>query len=483
MVTITVRGPKATVHGDLPDALKEQLYLQCSFPHARAIWHPDTLQPWDDGRITVYYPKSGRLPTGCVPRLEHLLSSLDLPYEVDRPLPSPNHPFPHFPARTYDSRSYQAAMLAAALDHPYATIQAPARSGKTFVAACYLACRQLTPALFLVNTIDLCHQAREELSTWLGEPVGLIGDGHYEPEPVTVASIQSLHPALVRCGLAKRVNPKYDPTYAEELPLPRHHEVVELLQATQVRVADENHFCTAPTHQAVHRAMTNCSYSIGLSATPWSEDGDGILIEASCGPVVIHIHYSDLIDEGKLVEPYIEVKELPLRRFPKGTSYQTVYKEDVTENEHMTREIVRFVERMLADNHSVIVFVDQIKHGKMLAKLCNATFVHGGITGDDRKDLWDAMRNRSLRAVVSTVGKYGLDIPPLDACVWAGGGAALAPVLQGISRVLTACEGKDHAHVLDFMHHARYLTEHSTRRVNLYQTERRFNVSIERVDN
>jgi len=478
MVTVEVKGPQATIIGALPPKFQRDLYLATSFEHARMIWRPETLPAWDDGRIGVYYPRSGRIPTGCIPRLEHALRQWGIDYEVSRVLPPPNKEYLHFPARSFDRRPYQVRMLKAALNTPYATLHAPARSGKTFVAAAYIACRQQAPSMFLVNTIDLCLQARDELGSWLGEPVGLIGDGIYEPKDVTVGSIQSLHPALVKCGKAKRVNPKYDPTYQEERPLPHHKEAVRLLEATTLRVIDEMHFSRAPTHQAVHKAMKNCAYSLGLSATPWSEGNDAILLEASCGPVVLSISYSDLIDEGQLVEPLIEIQHMPSHRFPGNSHYQTIYKDYIVENDLRNNAIVDFCQRMEDEHHITMVFVDQIKHGKHLADLTGGKFVHGGITGTKRKQIWNAMRRRQLPLAISTVGKYGLDIPALDACVIACGGKSAIQALQTMPRVLTATAGKDHAHVLDFWDHARYLSNHSKRRISLYESERRFKLTF-----
>lgn len=476
MVTVEVRGPQSTVNGPLPEDLQQQLYLECSFEHARAIWRPDTLSAWDDGRIGVYYPRSGRIPTGCIPRLEHALNQWQIPYTVDRPLPAPNHQFPR--PEGYDDRPYQGRMLSAALSAPYCTIQAPARSGKTFVAACYLICRQRVPAMFLVNTVDLCYQAQDELGQWLGQHVGLVGDGVYDPAEVTVASIQTLHPSLIRCGLAKPVKAKWDPTYTPEQPVEKHKELVELLQSAVVRVVDEVHMAAATTHQDVHRAMGSCAFSLGMSATPWVEGNNGIYLEASCGPVLIHITYSELIDEGKLVEPFIDIVRMPLQRFPSSVPYQTIYKQCIVQGQERNQIIANWVRRQAADGHSVIVFVNQKNHGLDLAQRCNATFVHGAVTGGSRKEIWAALRAKELPIVVSTVGKYGLDIPTLDACVMGGGGVATAPVLQMMTRVLTAARGKDHAHVLDFEDHARHLTDHARQRIGLYATERRFNIQM-----
>jgi len=473
MVTITCSGPVARITGDLPAGVHDDLYLQMSWPHARAIWHPETIPDWDDGRISVYYPRSGRFPTGCIPRVVHTLQQYDIPFEVVRRLPEENGSLQAHGTLF----AYQQAMLKAALEHPYGILQAPPRSGKTCVAAHYLSALNRTPAVFLVNSIDLCHQARDELQKWLGEPVGLVGDGIFDPDKISVVSIQSAFSSLKRMGRVKPVRGK-DPMARDEQPLPNHKEATEFIEAAVVRVCDECHAATAPSHFRLYQAMTSCCFSLGLSATPWSEEPDRVLIEAAVGPVVHRVTYEEVIDAGRLVVPHIEIARLPQKRYPPGTAYPTIYSDYIVDNPLRNQIIADFCARMVEDKHPTIVFVDRIKHGKLLADMTGGILVTGSVSGTERKALWDRMRNRDLLLVIATVGKEGLDIPALDAAVIACGGGSAVRAMQAMPRVMTAAPGKDHAHVLDFWDQAKYLRQHAERRIALYSSEPSFKLYL-----
>lgn len=471
MITLVANGPQARLVGPLDAAIHQALYLQMSWPHARAIYHPETLQSWDDGRIGIYYPRSGRFPTGCIPRVLFVLDQLNIPYEVHRALPPENTDL----SPTGQLYDYQEEMLAAALLQPYGILHAPPRSGKTAVGAHWIATLNRSPAAFLVNAIDLCHQAREELAKWLDCEVGLIGDGIYEPSEITVVSVQSAFSSLKRTGKAKSIKWK-DPLLVKEKPLPNHEEAVAFLERVVVRVVDEVHAATAPSHQQVYKAMLSCCFSLGLSATPWSEDNNGVLMEAACGSVVHKVGYNDLIAAGRLVPPTIEVYTVTNKRYPRAFRYPTIYTDYIVDNEERNNAIVRFCERMKEENHTTIVFVYRIRHAKALAERMDAVLVTGSITGKVREKIWDRLRARKIPIIVATVGKEGLNIPVLDAVVIGGGGQSATQALQAMPRVMTAIPGKDHAHVLDFYDQARHLRGHSKRRIGLYGTEEAFTV-------
>lgn len=477
MVTIEVRGPSAWIKGELDPRIHQELYLQMSWPHARAIWRPHTLKPWDDGRISVYYPTTGKMPTGCVPRVEHLFRQLGIPYHVDRPTPPPNanlsvtKPNAMYP--------YQQEMHDAALKHFYGTLQAPARSGKTCVAAHWIATINRVPAMFMVNSIDLCYQAKSELSRWLNTEVGIIGDGVYEPKDITVVSVQSAFASLKDCGKARPIKAK-DDTLREEKPLPNHEEAVRFLEACIVRVIDEVHLATAPSHQQVYRSMTSCCWSLGLSATPWSTEPDRVLIEAAAGPVIHITKKSDLIRAGRLVPIYIDLIKVPYIRYDKGTNYNTIYADYIVDNEWRNEQIARWCRAKHREGHATMTFVRYIRHAKDLAKRIgdNTIIVTGSVTGAERERIWNDLRERKIMSVVSTVGKYGLDIPVLDGVAMGMGGLSPIDTEQAVTRVMTPSPGKDHGHVLDFYDQARYLSSHSKERIALYCDDDAYNVRL-----
>ena len=56
------------------------------------------------------------------------------------------------------------------------------------------------PALVVTPTIDLLNQWYGELVSAFGDPVGLIGGGHYDLQPITVSTYDSAYIHMERWG-------------------------------------------------------------------------------------------------------------------------------------------------------------------------------------------------------------------------------------------------------------------------------------------
>ncbi len=68
----------------------------------------------------------------------------------------------------------------------------PTGTGKTFVAMLAIE-KTARPALVVTPTIDLLNQWYRELVAAFGEPIGLIGGGHYDLQPITVSTYDSAY--------------------------------------------------------------------------------------------------------------------------------------------------------------------------------------------------------------------------------------------------------------------------------------------------
>ena len=75
----------------------------------------------------------------------------------------------------------------------------PTGTGKTFVALLAIA-KTARPALVVTPTIDLLNQWYGELVAAFGDPIGLIGGGHYDLQPITVSTYDSAYIHLERWG-------------------------------------------------------------------------------------------------------------------------------------------------------------------------------------------------------------------------------------------------------------------------------------------
>ena len=156
----------------------------------------------------------------------------------------------------------------------------PTGSGKTILAVMAMAqIRRRT--IILVPTIDLLAQWSAVLSRFFSIPVGMLGGGSRQIEPITVSTYDS---AVLNMEF---IGNRFGLLIADEC----HH-----LPAPETRLGAS--MCIAP-------------YRLGLSATPELPDDRMEIMKDLLGDIVCQVNIDEL--EGKVLSPY-EVKhcEIPL---------------------------------------------------------------------------------------------------------------------------------------------------------------------------
>jgi superfamily II DNA or RNA helicase len=131
----------------------------------------------------------------------------------------------------------------------------PTGTGKTHLAILGIN-RAGRPALVVTPTIDLLNQWYNELIQAFEVPVGLLGGGYYDLQPLTVTTYDSAYIHLERWG-----------------------------NRFGLVVFDECHHLPGPTYLA---AAVGCiaPYRLGLTATPERADGQEVLLPDLIGPIV-----------------------------------------------------------------------------------------------------------------------------------------------------------------------------------------------------
>jgi superfamily II DNA or RNA helicase len=139
----------------------------------------------------------------------------------------------------------------------------PTGTGKTFVAI--LAIHQAArPALVVTPTIDLLHQWYGELGMAFGVPIGALGGGEHDIQPLTVTTYQSAWTHLGRWG-----------------------DQFGLL------IFDECHHLPGASY--ANAALGSLApFRLGLSATPERNDGQEGVLDALIGPVIYRREIKEL---------------------------------------------------------------------------------------------------------------------------------------------------------------------------------------------
>lgn len=394
-----------------------------------------------------------RYPAGLTARVRSTLEAARIPHTIEwQPVSTSSSDLQPKP---FTIRPYQASAIMALLkgDRPGGILQAATGAGKTAMAAKLIQLTK-TRTLFVVHTKDLMKQAQDAFTKFLGIKVGQIGGGRDDIQTVTVATIQTLSKG-------------------------RHDDY---LKTVQLVIFDECHHVAAPTLYTVRHKMADCPMVVGLSASPWRDDGHDMLIEAACGPVKYQVTASDLIEAGYLVAPEIHVYPPQLRRelreirsSGKG-AFAKAYKAIVTDDPSRNRLVAKLAAEQLAQGRRLLVLVKHIEHGVSLAQqIPGSVFVEGSDSIKNRAAAFDAFRTGELPCLIGTsLCDEGVDIPAADALILAGAGSSSTRALQRIGRVLRSAPGKTAAYVADIVDEHPVFRRQFYSRNKIYRSERLF---------
>lgn len=452
---------------------------------------------WDGKESLFVRDESGQghiVATGLVPRLCRMFAAHNTVYEVTSCVndwkrePS----MAYLNKETLSTREYQtSAAMSVFRKQELATkfigqpgplfprrggvIQAATGGGKTRIATKLIQLVQMF-TVFIVNQKDLQAQTIDEFERMLGCKVGIVGDGKCDIRDITVATVQTI--ALAAADNAET------PEAAE-----RNARVREMMCRAGLVIADECHGTPAQTAQAAISLAENAAFVVGLSASPWRDDGLGLLIEAACGPTTYKISATDLIKMGFLVQPHIFVHRLPK---PQDAApdrldteqYTKFYDAWVTNDDTRNRYIANKVIADIVDGHIAIVLVKRVPHGEALQKLIpHSTFLEGKISAKKRKKiLEDVKSGETLCLIATSLADQGLDIPIASSLHLAGGGKSSTKALQRVGRVLRIAPGKTTALVHDYVDAHDTLRNQYYHRLSIYRSEPAFEQSMTQIN-
>jgi len=253
------------------------------------------------------------------------------------------------PNTTFQLRDYQEQWWNDFLKWGAVGVFAPFGAGKTFIGMHAIASLK-GPKLVVVPTRGLTDQWEERINLFLPDPGSV--------EIVTYHSYKKIRKNIYT-----------------------------------VTILDECH--RLPANQFSKMATINTKYRIGLSGTPYREDGRTNYIFALTGQPLS-------LSWEKFFE--LEIVNKPTITLYLFSHYR--YKD-------------RKLDELLEQRKKTIIFVFRIKVGKALQKKYGIPFVYGATPGRERLEI---IRN-SEQVIVSSVGSEGISIPDLERVIeydWLG---------------------------------------------------------------
>ena len=177
----------------------------------------------------------------------------------------------------------------------------PTGTGKTHLAVLAIN-RAGRPTLVVTPTIDLLNQWYDELIAAFEVPIGLMGGGYYDLQPLTVTTYDSAYIHLERWG-----------------------------NRFGLIVFDECHHLPGPTY-ATAAVGSIAPYRLGLTATPERADGQEVLLSELVGPIVYRREIKQLsggfLAEYRTERRYVELSPPEQEQYQKA---RDVYRRFVEE--------------------------------------------------------------------------------------------------------------------------------------------------------
>ncbi len=324
-------------------------------------------------------------------------------------------------------RPYQEEAVAAVLGRSFGVLEAGTGSGKTVMALRIIAERR-QPAIVIVHSRELLHQWRQRIEEFLGIEAGQVGDGRFDPRPVTVAIVNSARNRI------------------DILPERFGHIVV-----------DECHRVPASLFTDVVSRF-GCFYMLGLSATAFRrEDGMTRLIYTYMGDRVHRVDPRELAESGAVVRPRLVRRETGFSCYF-GGQYPRLIKtlvRDRARNRLIAADVAALLEEGGAG--TVLVVSDRVLHCELLQRELAGLGVEGVLlTGrmpaEQRTEVVEQVRRGEVRVLISTLQLIGegFDCPGLSTLVLATPIRFQGRLQQVVGRIMRPAAGKE-ALVLDYV--------------------------------
>lgn len=434
---------------------------------------------WDG--ITRLLTNRLTFPIGLLGRVKDLYSRYNKQISVldNRPPKLPDNKIDILPKLLASGKTpfqHQLEILKAAEDNDYGIIRAATGAGKSIISALITARFGKSTILYVIGT-DLLHQMHRLFSSLFDFPIGKIGDGVCEIHDINIASVWTVGQAL---GLKKSEIFVDDSDDEISLDQKKHREIREMMAAAKVHIFDECHLAACKTIQQICKNI-HPERVYGMSASPWRDTGDEMLIEAALGKNIIDISASLLIERNILVKPIIKFLKVPPPTERLEKNYQNIYSNYIINNPVRNGMIANSTKKLVEKGYKTLVLFNNISHGDLIYKEISKDVKCLKLSGKDssavREDVKSQLEDGKIDCILaSKIFDIGVDIPALSGLVLAGGGKSSVRALQRCGRVIRGYPGKKQAAIVEFYDQAPYVKEHSEVRRKIYSTEPKFEI-------
>jgi superfamily II DNA or RNA helicase len=447
---ILVGVQKSLLKTDNPKLLKALVDLY-SFKTPGAEFSPAYKRRQWDGK-TNFITRGGVFRTGLLSRVLADLKKIDCEPKVTSEHLERGDYEDDFSIDGFSFYDYQEELIKEALYTGRGVIKSPTGSGKTLIMAGLVKALMGRKMVILFNAKQLLTQTYEFLVNTCGlEGVGLCYGEGFVPGEIMLCTVQSI-----------------------ERILDTH------LESAEVLMIDECHeFSKGKTTLGAIQSFPSAAWRFGFTATPPREDIPMHSLEGALGPVIQTVSTANLVEEGKLTKPIIQIinRNYSASGLDEDMGYLDVYDTYIAHNEernNIIKEIVNDI-REKHENARILILTKSLDHGRTLEDLLGegCQFLEGANSIGERYSSISRFRDaRGPSVLIGTkILQTGINIEEITHFINARGMKSEIATLQALGRALRRHHTKEVVYVYDFMDKEKYLKEHSKSRKKHYERE------------
>lgn len=429
---------------------------------------------WDGWIRLLHQPKTmyPYFPTGLLPKLTRICTKYQYVPQARDTRVRPDMGFPEL--CTIPLRDYQEAAVTAGEKTGRGVFDMPPRSGKTRTM-CELHRRIALPTIWIAPTDRIVDQTAKVIEGFFGRNYvcHLIGSSnwpHAAKMPVVVCT------AATASGLP-------DAFYASR----------------QMVVVDEWHHASAKTYtKEIFPKCDHVYYRYGMTGTFFRSGTDALAMHGLLSNTIYKVSSAELLRRGFLVPT--KVAFVPVPAHPKlrgaGNMFSGGFgKLGIHEHHYRNQLVASAALQLYQMGRKVLILVGTKAQGRELDH-CLSHYLPEAPAGAEFQAVeflsTDRPRDVQVRVISSFLDNQevkillgtsllgeGVDLPNVDALVYARGEKAEVTLTQNAYRVCTAIPGKREAVIVDFAdRHHRHLLAHSEERLECYYQEPTFDVTV-----
>ena len=416
-------------------------------------------------------------------------------------------------------RDYQYDSVIKALELGRGIINVATNGGKTEIACAII--KQLLPHLkkgervtFFTHSREIFVQSHARLEERLNTKIGIIGDGIWEEQDVTIVMIPTISKYLklpdelpkskkrssllgeIKKLVSKLKQSPHNIVLTNQIA-DCNEQIKELeeaewkkirasviktkayLKSVVAFIGDEVHHASSTSWYDVFMSMANAYYRFGLTGTVDQPQPLAVKRLFGCtGGIITKVSNKFLIENGYSAKPIVHFLEVSEDHDIGNVEYQEARSLGIVQNDYRNMKFVEQIVKRAKIGKQCLIIVNEIEHGNTILGILehlnmSVMFSNGEETGKFRDKALEGLKTGELRILIATsILDEGVDVSGINCLFILAGGKSMRQLLQRIGRGLRKKADGSSLEIYDCIdYHNSYLLEHSMERLKICKGE------------